>query len=91
MNKYFKSFKDRYDKKKNYKVDSYTKKLNKEQLIHLYITAQDSCANWQEMVESIFFALKNNMTTLDEIKEYIEKNKGYMTIYPKVDLKLPSC
>lgn len=91
MNKFFKSFKDRYEKKKNYKVDAYTKKLTKEQLIHLYITVQDSCVNWQEMVENIFFALRDGVTTLDEIKEYIETNKGYMTIYPKVDLDLPSC
>ena len=84
MNKHFKSLKEIYEQAKNYKIDKETKEFSREELEHQYEAQIGTTANYQHVVESILFAIRDNLTTLDEIKQYIEDNDQYMMVYSRV-------
>ena len=82
MNKYFKSLKDLHQKASNYKVDKTTKVLAREMLEHYYESQIGTTAQFQHIVESILFAIRNGETSLEEIRQYIEENEKYTIVYP---------
>lgn len=85
MNKYFKSLKETYEKACNYKIDKEIKEMSKEKLEHLVCSQTETSCQYQHIVESILYAIKNNITTLKEIKQYIEENDKYMIVYPRYE------
>ena len=85
MNKHFKSLKETYKKACNYKIDKETKMYSREELEHFYESGNETIANLQHIVDSILFAIKDNSTTLEEIKQYIDENSKYMTVYPRYE------
>ena len=85
MNKHFKSLKETYEKACNYKIDKETKMYSCEELEHFYESGNETIANLQHIVDSILFAIKDNSTTLEEIKQYIEENSKYMIVYPRYE------
>lgn len=84
MNKHFKSLKEIYEQAKNYKIDKETKEFSREELEHQYEAQIETTANYQHIVESILFAIRDKVTTLEEIKQYIEENDQYMMVYSRV-------
>ena len=85
MNKHFKSLKETWEKASNYKIDKDTKKRTRKELEHLYEAVSETQCNYQHVVESILFAIRNNETSLEEIKQYIEENDKYMIVYPRYE------
>lgn len=85
MNKHFTSLKEKYEKAQNYKIHSDTKKFSKKKLEHFFESGIETIANLQHVVESILFAIRDNSTTLEEIKQYIEENNNYMIVYPRYE------
>lgn len=85
MNKHFTSLKKAYEKACNYKIDKETKKYSREELEHFYESGNETIANLQHIVDSILFAIKDNSTTLEEIKQYIDENSKYMIVYPRYE------
>ena len=83
MSKYFKSLEETYKKVSNYKITEETKELSREELEHNYEAGNETIANYTEIVDSILFAIRNNETTLEEIKQYIEENDKYMIVYSR--------
>ena len=85
MNKYFGSLKETWEKASNYKIDSETKKFSKKKLEHFFEADVETMANYQHIIDSILFAIRNKATTLEEIKKYIEDNYNYMIVYPRYE------
>lgn len=83
MSKYFKSLEETYKKASNYKISKETKESSREELEHAFEAANETIANYTEVVDSILFSIRNNETTLEEIKQYIEENDKYMMIYSR--------
>ena len=83
MNKYFKSLAETYKKACNYKITEETKELSREELEHEFEAANETIANYTEIVDSILFSIRNNETNLEEIKQYIEENDKYMIVYSR--------
>ena len=68
MNKYFESLEKIYKKASNYKIDKDTKDFSREELEHIYTAELETTANYQHVVESILYAIRDNATTLEEIR-----------------------
>lgn len=85
MNKHFYSLKEKWEKASNYKIDSETKKFSKEKLEHFFESDIETIGQFQHVVDSILFAIQDNSTTLEEIKQYIEENSKYMIVYPRYE------
>lgn len=85
MNKHFKSLKETYEKASNYKIHSETKKFSKKKLEHFFESGIETIGQFQHVVDSILFAIRDNSTTLEEIKQYIEENYHYMTVFPRYE------
>ena len=83
MNKHFKSLKETYKKASNYKISKETKECDREELEHAFEAANETIANYTEVVDSILFSIRNNETNLEEIKQYIEENDKYMIVYSR--------
>lgn len=83
MSKLFKSLEKTYKKACNYKITKETKNYNREELEHEFEAANETIANYIEIVDSILFAIRNKETTLEEIKQYIEENDKYMIVYSR--------
>lgn len=85
MNKHFNSLKEKWEKASNYKIDSETKKFSKKKLEHFFESDIETIGQFQHVVDSILFAIQDNSTTLEEIKQYIEENSKYMIVYPRYE------
>ena len=84
MNKHFKSLKETYERAKNYKIDKETKNFSREELEHQYEAQVETTTNFQHIVESILFAIRDNLTSVEEIKQYIEENDQYTVVYSRI-------
>lgn len=85
MNEYFNSLEKTYKKASNYKIDKETKEFSRVELEHLYEALTETQCNYQHVVECILFAIRKGVTSLEEIKNYIEENNQYMIVYPRYE------
>lgn len=83
MNKFFTSLEKTYKKACKYKIDKETKEMSREELEHESCALLETQANYTHVVDSILFAIREGVTTLEEIQKYIEDNGEYMIVYSR--------